>query len=438
MSYVIQAVLSNPRHPECGQITIPFPIPVEQYDQTIEMLQAMELGFSVNRDCTVDGVDRCYHVLNSLTGTLVNVDQLDYLAKRLASFCTGEDAQFQAMAHKLKLTDVQDFINQTFCCQKATVITDFSDLESVGRSHFMNLNGDSASTEELEDLDGAETAWLLIDSGGETVTPFGVVYDNGMELKQFYNGRQFPAYFYDSRLLMLEVTPARGLAEGKNPEYLYLPFSEHHLERTLLRAGADPSAGVQLRCSFDELPDKVAEALDLESLSVDDLPSLNRLCRAIDPMKDTDIEKLNAVVLMTETSGAHSICRLAENLDQFDFVPGVQTPEEYGRHMIRDSGHFEYDENLEGFYDYRRYGEQRIQKEGGKFNECGYVVYQGPVPLESLMGSPCGLPHGERRSSEVSESCRSRQGEGYGACDDEIRSAPMEQRQEPQMGGLTQ
>jgi len=25
--------------------------------------------------------------------------------------------------------------------------------------------------------------------GGETVTPFGVVYDNGMELKQLYNGR---------------------------------------------------------------------------------------------------------------------------------------------------------------------------------------------------------------------------------------------------------
>ena len=385
MSYVIQAVLSNPRHPECGQITIPFPIPVEQYDQTIEMLQAMELGFSVNRDCTVDGVDRCYHVLNSLTGTLVNVDQLDYLAKRLASFYTGEDAQFQAMAHKLKLTDVQDFINQTFCCQKATVITDFSDLESVGRSHFMNLNGDSASTEELEDLDGAETAWLLIDSGGETVTPFGVVYDNGMELKQFYNGRQFPAYFYDSRLLMLEVTPARGLAEGKNPEYLYLPFSEHHLERTLLRAGVTTLHDAKIRIDCNELPEKVDEALDIEYLSGDDLPALNRMCQAIEPLKEADMEKLNAVVLFAEAGDMMAVRQLAENLDLFDFVPGLQTPEEYGRHMIRESGHFDYDENLEGFYDYRRYGEQQLRQEGGQFNECGYVVYQGTMPLEELM-----------------------------------------------------
>ena len=79
MSYVIQAVLSNSRHPECGQITIPFPIPVDQYDQTIEMLQGMELGDFTDRDCTVDEVDSHYSVLGTLNGTLVNVDQLDYL-----------------------------------------------------------------------------------------------------------------------------------------------------------------------------------------------------------------------------------------------------------------------------------------------------------------------------------------------------------------------
>ncbi len=29
-SYMIKAVLSNPRHPEYGQVTIPFPIPNEE------------------------------------------------------------------------------------------------------------------------------------------------------------------------------------------------------------------------------------------------------------------------------------------------------------------------------------------------------------------------------------------------------------------------
>ena len=403
MSYVIKAVLSNPQRPECGQITVPFPIPADQYDHTIELLQAMNLGDSLKRDCTVDEVDSRCSVVSVLNGTQVNVDQLDYLAKRLDSFCEDEDAQFQAMAHKLGLTDIKDLINLTFCCQQATVITDFSDLEAIGRSHFMNLNGGCALTEELKNLDGTETALRLIDSGGGTVTPYGVAYDNGMKLEQCYNGRKFPGYLYDIHLMVLEVTPAGEPTEDSNPEYLYLPTSERQIERTLLRADVAALYDAQVRIDLDELPEKVAEALDLEHLGGSDLPALNRMCRAIAPLGEADIEKLNAIVLMAEPGDVMAVCQLAENLDQFDFTPGVQTPEEYGKYMIRQSGHFEYDENLEGFYDYRSYGEQRIQREGGQFNECGYVAYHGELTLEELM-----------------------------------REDPVEQEQQgPQMGGLS-
>ena len=34
MNYVIQAKLKNPRRPECEQITIPFPIPIDQDSYT--------------------------------------------------------------------------------------------------------------------------------------------------------------------------------------------------------------------------------------------------------------------------------------------------------------------------------------------------------------------------------------------------------------------
>ncbi len=289
------------------------------------------------------------------------------------------------MAEKLDLTDIRDMINLTFCCQQTTVITDFSNLEQIGKDHYMNLNGGCASTEELENLDAEETARLLIDSGAGIVTPYGVAYDNGMVLDQCYNGHQFPVYPHDSLFMVLEITPKQGLAGGQNSEYLYLPAAEHQIERTLLRVGITALSDAQVRIDFDELLEIIANALDLDSLSGNDLPDLNRLCRAIAPMKETDMEKLNAVVLMTETSGAVSICRLAKNLDQFDFIPGIHTPEEYGRYMIRESGHFEYDENLEGFYDYRSYGEKHIREESGQFNTCGYVAYHGTLALEELM-----------------------------------------------------
>ena len=44
MRYVLQAVLSNAQHPEYGQATIPFPIPNQNYDSTIELLGPLEIG----------------------------------------------------------------------------------------------------------------------------------------------------------------------------------------------------------------------------------------------------------------------------------------------------------------------------------------------------------------------------------------------------------
>ena len=179
---MIQAVLSNPSHPEYGVATIPFPIPRDQYAHCMELLAALEIGDAVKADCKVEEVDSFFSVLKRTEMLTVNVEELNYLAKRLDSFDTGEAAQFQAMAHKLELFELKDLINLTFCCQQATVITDFSDLAAVGRDHYMNLHGGSAKTEELDALDGEETARRLIESGSGTVTPYGVVYDNGMKL----------------------------------------------------------------------------------------------------------------------------------------------------------------------------------------------------------------------------------------------------------------
>ena len=96
---MIQAVLSNPKHPEYGVATIPFPIPHDQYAHCMELLEALEIGDAVKTDCKVEKVDSFYTVLKRVEMLTVNVEELNYLAKRLDSFDTGEVAQFQAMAH---------------------------------------------------------------------------------------------------------------------------------------------------------------------------------------------------------------------------------------------------------------------------------------------------------------------------------------------------
>ena len=379
---MMQVILSNSKHPEYGQATIPLPLAQDQYEDCVELLEKLEIGSATKQDCKVLEISSAFPVLKRTEMLTVNLDELDYLAKRLASFDVGEAAQFQAMAHKLELFELKDLINLTFCCQQATVITDFTNLEAIGRDHYMNLYGGCASTQELEDLDGAETARLLIDSGAGEVTPYGVVYDNGMKLEQYYDGQHFPAYLYEPCMLMIGLTFRLEPEDTKNITWLYLPAAKAQLERAMVRSGITDPADMRFRFSESMFPDEVDAALDFR---YENIYELNDLALAVSKLSVEAQKKLGAVVEMAEPEYASQICRLAENLDQFEFAPGAHTPAEYGRFMIQESGHFEYDENLEGFYDYEKFGLQRMEQESGMFTDRGYVSYHGTMSLEELM-----------------------------------------------------
>ena len=46
--------------------------------------------------------------------------------------------------------------------------------------------------------------------------------------------------------------------------------------------------------------------------------------------------------LLAKPKSAAQIKNLAESLDLFDLAPGAHTPEDYGKYMIQQSGHFDY------------------------------------------------------------------------------------------------
>lgn len=379
---LIQAVLGNPHHPEYGVATIPFPIPRDQYAHCMELLAALEIGDAVKADCKVEKIDSFYTVLKCMEMLTVNVEELNYLAKRLDGFDAGEAAQFQAMAHKLELFELKDLINLTFCCQQATVITDSSDLSAVGRDHYMNLHGGNAKMEELDALDGEGTARRLIESGNGTITPYGVVYDNGMRLEQVYDGRSFPCYYYEPNAITVAVTAKSEPEDTEHITWLYLPMAQEEIERTLQRAGITDPADVRFRLEDTQLPDEVDVLLDMEQESLADL---NALAQVADALSSDDMEKLGAVVMLAKPENAAQIKNLAESLDLFDLAPGAHTPQEYGKYMIQQSGRFEYDENLDAFYDYEKYGTERMNEEDGMFTDRGYIAYKGYYSMEEVM-----------------------------------------------------
>ena len=379
---MIRAVLGNPNHPEYGVATIPFPIPRDQYAHCVELLEALEIGDAVKADCKVERIDSFYTVLKRTEMLTVNVEELNYLAKRLDSFDTGEAAQFQAMAHKLELFELKDLINLTFCCQQATVITDFSDLAAVGRDHYMNLHGGSASVDELNALDDKGTARQLIESGSGTVTPYGVVYDNGMKLEQVYDGRFFPCYYYKPNAITVAVTSKAEPEDTKHITWLFLPMVQEEIDRALLRGGITDPSEIRLSLEDSWLPHEVLDLLDMDHV---DISELNALVQALDEFSDMSIRKYAAAAVMARPHTTEQAKHLAENLDLFDFAPSASTPEEYGKYMIQQSGRFEYDENLDAFYDYEKYGTERMNEEDGMFTDRGYIAYKGYISMEEVM-----------------------------------------------------
>lgn len=399
---MMRAVLSNAAHPEYGAATIPFPIPEEEYDHCLELLEALEIGNAISRDCKVQEIQEGPPILKRLEGSKVNLDELDYLAKRLDSFTTQELAQFQGAAADCGCHGIVNLINLTFSCQEVTVITDFSDLERIGRNHYMNLNGGSARMEELDNLDGTETALLLIEGGDGEVTPFGVVYNNGMRLSSVYDGRHLPEFFYENcaASVTLSVT-----GKPDQMERLYFPCADSKISRAVRRLGVDRQEQCIAVLDTAELSDAVRSVFEREYPLNEHLTALNALTRRLQTFDGQAMENFHSVFDTVWPQTPEEVVLLAENLHEFTVVPDISNAEEYGRYMIQASGHFEVDPNLEDYIDYQSYGERRIREESGLFGDRGYVAYLGTKP-------------------EINEIV--------------ARNIPAEQMEQgPQMGGLT-
>ena len=139
---------------------------------------------------------------------------------------------------------------------------------------------------------------------------------------------------------------------------------------------------MRIQIEENAFPAEVHAVLDLPN---EDIFDLNELTLAVSRLSASNRRKLGAVIHATAPESAGQICLLVNQLGLFSFAPGAQTPEEYGKYRIRESGRFAYDPDLEEFYDYEKYGRQHMAQENGVFTDLGYLAYHGSLGLEELM-----------------------------------------------------
>ncbi len=317
----MKAVLSNAKHPEYGTATIPVPIPDEEYDHVLELLQPLEIGDSVERDCRVEQLIGVPPILHRLEQTTANLDELDYLAKRLDGFDCCELEEFQALAYARGVSNVQDMINLAFNSEQVTVISDFSNLDDAGKQHYLTIHGGSATIEEFERVDGRQECLNLLCNQNGKVTPYGVLFENDFKMEQLYDGGSLPLYAYDPPIL--EVTLEDDAGEKLT---LLLPMPEMRLDRMLCRAGMD-TEHMNLVFYESQLPDELDAAIDFEK---DDLKSINAVCCSLSALDPKQITKLAAITELAKPMHAGELLQLADNLEQFEFFPDVKSSDTAG------------------------------------------------------------------------------------------------------------
>lgn len=352
-------------------------MPCDDYDINTAMQNISEANMT-NTTQFVSHMDGNIRELSVLQDRFINVDELNFLAKRLDSFSKKELNQFRAAMVVVKPVELKDMINLTYNLHNYTLISDFSNMEVVGKTHVLNIEGAIAINQEPS-IDYRAIGVDLLSTGG-TTTPYGVLFQNGIHMEEVYDGQVFPNYLYEGCVF----APTIGYA-GKT-ETLYMPCTRTSIEKAVHHLGA-PSMN---ECSLENLdalpiaPDWIAEICP--NYDNTDVYGLNKLSAVITDYEPEDYSKLVAICSYAEIDDFEKAALLAENIDSFEFVPDVDNYESLGRYLIRASGNYLYDENLDDYYDFEKLGEYIVDNQHGEFIAYGYVGIKDGIHLSDILG----------------------------------------------------
>lgn len=330
------------------------------------------LANTTKTEVTVESVhpdDRANALLQNKT---FNLDKLNFLAKRLDSFDGNELTTFYAVAYGEQIEDIDSLINLTFNTHCASVVRDFSDLDAIGKSMYLTEQG-GVTMEKLNRLNGEEYfKKVLADNPNPLVTPYGIIYKNKNEFEQVYDGTHYPEYYWKED--MGTVT----LSKDGFAEYLYLPYAETELSKALERLGAADISECQVILDTDIFNDEMKNILKaLPKNSQEQLDGINHITERIAEMGAKEMPYLNNLTGDLQPRTMKDLNAIFNSAYEFEMFDGIYNAKDYGRYMSCESGHFEYDENLEEYIDFERYGSERLRCENGAFTSAGYIVYHG-------------------------------------------------------------
>ena len=315
---------------------------------------------------------------SALKNWYVNLDELNYLARRMESFDTFEYDQFLIGISKLDSKEVKDLINLTFNLHHFTLCQDVSSYGKIGRAYVLNTEGSVPAYDE-DDPKYAAIGKELIDRGLAQITAKGLLIYNPLEkLTEVYDGQTFPEYYYESTLASAEVS-----YNGRT-ELLLLPSEELAIKKALARLGAPSDQDCEIKFCLNNGDDNAWGERIKGIIRSEGLYAANKMLHSLDT-GDMDWNKLTAAVELADVKSAANIAAIAEHLEEFGFLPDAKNESDIGHFLVDNVDEYGMNIEMEEYFDFSGFGEYFAEEHDGQFVNGGFVYFDSDRSLDEFL-----------------------------------------------------
>lgn len=313
-----------------------------------------------------------------LKDRFANLDELNYLARRMESFDYNEYDQFLVGITKLENPTEKDLINLTFNLDHFTLCKDVSSYGTIGRTYVLNTEG-SIPTYDEDDPKYAAIGKNLIDRGLTQITAKGLLIYNPFDgLTEVYNGQTFPEYFYENTLASAEVS------YNSRAELLLLPGEEIAIKKALARLGAPSDSDCEIGFYLNQGENGAWEKRIEGIIRSEGLYKTNNMLHSLDT-DDMDWGKLTAAVELADVQSAANIAAVAEHLEEFGFLPDVRNESDIGHFLVDNVDEYTMSIEMEEYFDFPGFGEYFAEKHDGQFVNGGFVYFDSDRTLDEFL-----------------------------------------------------
>ena len=288
-----------------------------------------------------------------LKGQTVNMDELNFFARRLDGMTEYEKRVVGVYSSETGMREMKQLINLTYSLQGLSLITDLTDGNRVGLRLYLDRHL-AISEEEKSRMDFNAYAQKIFSEGKCKFLPHGILVDQGFQMEEVYNGKTFPEYIDrpDETVAVLSLGNEAG-----DKEYLYLPTDISAMDKVKKRLNIAAFAegivnGIEnIRLPESILPSPEDMCMFLQG-DVRKLTLFNEMCQTVSRFDEAKMDQLAMAAGFVGTSEFTDITYIAKNLDEFEIHPQIHTDKEYGEFLVKEAGIFEIDEFLLPYIDY--------------------------------------------------------------------------------------